>query len=214
MKQTTRQMAIVVAGLAVLCSARLSLADDLMPPCWRGRVGTTFQLWNFSTNANPATPEQASNGNGTPQATISLGPGGAGWINTFSFLGTNQGIWGNPVRLKQAVVNLLDNAIKYTPEKGTVQLRVFAANGHAMLEVEDNGIGIPPDALPHVFDRFFRVDKARSAESESAGLGLSIVKSICTAHGADVEAQSNVGRGSCFRVRLPLFKDRKLFNNS
>lgn len=121
---------------------------------------------------------------------------------------------GNPVRLKQAVVNLLDNAIKYTPEKGAIQLRVFAANGHALLEVEDNGIGIPPDALPHVFERFYRVDKARSAESESAGLGLSIVKSICTAHGAEVEAQSSVGRGSCFRVRLPLFKDRKLFDNS
>jgi signal transduction histidine kinase len=114
---------------------------------------------------------------------------------------------GNHVRLKQVVVNLLDNAIKYTPEQGAIQLRVLAANGHAVLEVEDNGIGIPPDALPHIFERFYRVDPARSADSESAGLGLSIVKSICTAHGAEVEAQSVVGSGSCFRVKLPLAKN-------
>ena len=114
---------------------------------------------------------------------------------------------GNRVRLKQVVVNLLDNAIKYTPASGTIHLRVRGVNGHAVLEVEDNGVGIPPDALPHIFERFYRVDEARSADSESAGLGLSIVKSICTAHGAEVEAQSTVGRGSCFRVRLPLFKN-------
>jgi signal transduction histidine kinase len=114
---------------------------------------------------------------------------------------------GNRVRLKQVVVNLLDNAIKYTPEKGAIQLRVLAINGHAMLEVKDNGIGIPPDLLPHIFERFYRVDKARSADSESAGLGLAIVKSICIAHGAEVEAQSTVGSGSCFRVKLPLSKN-------
>jgi len=114
---------------------------------------------------------------------------------------------GNHVRLKQVVVNLLDNAIKYTPEKGAIQLRVLAVNGHAVLEVEDSGIGIPPDALPHIFERFYRVDQARSADSESAGLGLSIVKSICTAHGAEVKAQSAVGSGSCFRVKLPLSKN-------
>jgi heavy metal sensor kinase len=114
---------------------------------------------------------------------------------------------GNRVRLKQVVVNLLDNAIKYTPEKGAIHLRVLAVNGHAVLEVEDNGIGIPPDALPHIFERFYRVDQARSADSESAGLGLSIVKSICIAHGAEVEAQSIIGNGSCFRIKVPLLKD-------
>ncbi len=114
---------------------------------------------------------------------------------------------GNRVRLKQVVVNLLDNAIKYTRVNGKIQLRVLAVNGHAALEVEDNGIGIPPDALPHIFERFYRVDQARSADYESAGLGLSIVKSICTAHGAEVEAHSTVGSGSSFRVKLPLFKN-------
>jgi len=111
---------------------------------------------------------------------------------------------GNRVRLKQVIVNLLDNAIKYTPEKGTVHLRVQAANGHAVLEVEDTGIGIPRDALTHVFERFYRVDPSRAADSESAGLGLAIVKSICTAHGAEVEVTSVSAIGSCFRVRLPL----------
>jgi heavy metal sensor kinase len=114
---------------------------------------------------------------------------------------------GNQVRIKQVVVNLLDNAIKYTHAKGVIQLRVLASNGHAVLEVEDNGIGIPPEALPHVFERFYRVDKSRTADSESAGLGLSIVKSICIAHDAEVEAQSAVGSGSCFRVKLPLFQN-------
>jgi heavy metal sensor kinase len=115
-------------------------------------------------------------------------------------------VQGNRVRLKQVVVNLLDNAIKYTPEKGAIQLRVLASNGHTVLEVQDNGIGIPPDALPHIFERFYRVDPARSADSESAGLGLSIVKSICLAHRAEVEAQSTFGSGSCFRVKLPMTK--------
>jgi heavy metal sensor kinase len=116
-------------------------------------------------------------------------------------------VQGNRVRLKQVVVNLLDNAIKYTPEKGAIQLRVHGVNGHAVLEVQDNGIGIPPDALPHVFERFYRVDPARSADSESAGLGLAIVKAICIAHGAEVEARSVVGSGSCFRVKVPLSKN-------
>ena len=111
---------------------------------------------------------------------------------------------GDRARLKQVVVNLLDNAIKYTPKHGAIQLNVTTVNGHAVLEVADNGLGIPADALPHVFERFYRVDQTRSGDSGSAGLGLSIVKSICTAHGADVEVLSSVGLGSRFRVKLPL----------
>jgi heavy metal sensor kinase len=113
---------------------------------------------------------------------------------------------GDRVRLKQVVVNLLDNAIKYTPEKGAVQLRVHTVNGHAILEVSDNGIGIPADKLPLVFNRFYRVEQTSPADCEGAGLGLSIVKSICTAHGAEVEAASVPRHGSCFRVKLPLSK--------
>jgi heavy metal sensor kinase len=115
-------------------------------------------------------------------------------------------VWveGDHARLKQVVVNLLDNAIKYTLQGGTVGLTVSAINSHAVLEVADNGVGIPAEALPRVFDRFFRVDKARSRELGGAGLGLSIVKSICTAHHGRVEASSLPGQGSRFRVELPL----------
>jgi heavy metal sensor kinase len=114
---------------------------------------------------------------------------------------------GDRVRLKQVVVNLLDNAIKYTPKNGVIQLRVGAVNGHVVLEVEDNGMGISREALPHIFERFYRADKTRLPDSEGAGLGLSIVKSICTAHGAEVEAESTFNRGSRFRVKLPLSKN-------
>lgn len=113
---------------------------------------------------------------------------------------------GDRARLKQVVVNLLDNAVKYTPPGGSVTLSVVGAPGigKAVLEVTDTGIGIPVGALPHVFERFFRVDKARSRELGGAGIGLSIVKAICTAHGGQVEVASEEGRGARFRVVLPL----------
>jgi signal transduction histidine kinase len=111
---------------------------------------------------------------------------------------------GDRSQMTQVVVNLLDNAIKYTPNGGNVLLRIARDGDHAILEVVDNGIGIPPEALPHMFKRFFRVDDSRSREQGGAGLGLSIVKSICAAHGAEVDVTSRPGAGSCFRVRQPL----------
>ena len=111
---------------------------------------------------------------------------------------------GDRARLKQVLVNLLDNAIKYTSSGGKVTVSVTARNGKAVLEVSDNGIGIPADAMPHLFERFFHVDKARSRETGGAGLGLSIVKSICAAHEGRVDAQSKEGEGSRFIVELPL----------
>ena len=114
---------------------------------------------------------------------------------------------GDSARLKQVVVNLLDNAIKYTPQNGAIQLHVRAVNGHAVLEVVDNGVGISPEALPHIFERFYRVDQIRSGDFEGAGLGLSIVKAICSAHGAEIEATSRLSQGSCFRAKIPLSKN-------
>jgi heavy metal sensor kinase len=111
---------------------------------------------------------------------------------------------GDRSRMKQVVVNLLDNAIKYTPNGGKVLLRIAREGGYAILEVADNGVGIPPEALPHMFKRFFRVDDSRSREQGGAGLGLSIVKSICAAQGAEVDVTSRPEGGSCFRVRQPL----------
>ena len=106
--------------------------------------------------------------------------------------------------MQQVVVNLVANAIKYTQEGGVVDLRVFRQSNAAVLEVSDNGAGIPGFALPHVFERFYRADKARSRESGGAGLGLAIVKAICTAHGAELSVSSHEGKGSIFRVELPL----------
>lgn len=111
---------------------------------------------------------------------------------------------GDSSRLKQVIVNLVDNAIKYTSNGGRVEVKVFAADGAAVLEVKDNGIGIPKRDLPHVFERFYRVDKARSREFGGAGLGLSIVKSICDAHQGEVQVISDGRQGSCFIVRVPL----------
>lgn len=113
-------------------------------------------------------------------------------------------IEGDRTRLQQVVANLIDNAIKYTQEGGTVEVKVQREAGKAILEVSDNGVGIPTTAIPHVFERFYRVDKARSRASGGAGLGLSIVKAICTAHGGEISVCSEEGRGSRFRVELPL----------
>jgi heavy metal sensor kinase len=107
-------------------------------------------------------------------------------------------------RLKQVIVNLLDNAIKYTAKGGKVGLSVRKEDGHAVLAVSDNGIGIPIAQQKRIFERFFRVDSARSRDSGGAGLGLSIVKSICTAYGGKVGVESTEGAGSIFTVTLPL----------
>jgi heavy metal sensor kinase len=110
---------------------------------------------------------------------------------------------GDPARLKQVIVNLVDNAIKYTSEGGTVRVRTGLMNGKATIVVEDNGAGIPAEALPHIFERFYRVDKARTRQLGGTGLGLAIVKSIVTAHGGRITVES-AQTGSRFRVELPI----------
>ena len=112
-------------------------------------------------------------------------------------------IQGDRSRIKQIIVNLLDNAIRFTPARGSVILRTTEDAGYALLEVMDTGMGIPKASLPHVFERFYRADEARSRDDGGAGLGLSIVRSICSMHGADIEVSSRLGEGSCFRVRFP-----------
>jgi heavy metal sensor kinase len=111
---------------------------------------------------------------------------------------------GDRVRLQQVIVNLIDNAIKYTQVGGAIEVRVSREENAALLEVSDNGLGIPAQALPHVFERFYRADKARSRATGGAGLGLSIVKAICAAHNGEIKVSSQEGRGSSFRVELPL----------
>jgi signal transduction histidine kinase len=113
-------------------------------------------------------------------------------------------VLGDEGRLMQVLVNLLDNALKYTGQNGHVTISVTASAKSAVLEVTDDGIGIPAASLPYVFDRFYRADKARSRESGGAGLGLSIVKAICAAHDGSVSLQSVEGQGTTARVELPV----------
>lgn len=110
---------------------------------------------------------------------------------------------GDPVRLRQVVVNLIDNAIKYTPPGGSVRVGIEEADGAVRLAVADTGEGIAAEHLPRVFGRFYRVDKARSREQGGTGLGLSIVQSIATAHGGAVSLTSTVGVGTEVVVALP-----------
>jgi signal transduction histidine kinase len=110
---------------------------------------------------------------------------------------------GDEVRLRQVFYNLLDNAIKYTPEGGTVEIRLERQPRGAVVTVRDNGIGIPPEHLPRVFDRFYRVDKARSREEGGTGLGLSIAKTIVTAHAGQIDLTSTPGQGTFCTVTLP-----------
>ena len=111
---------------------------------------------------------------------------------------------GDRFRVKQVIVNLLDNAIKHSPIGGEIALSTRSSDGEAVLEVADRGPGIPGEALPQVFDRFFRADAVRTPSENGAGLGLSIVRSICLAHGGSVEAANRPGGGCCLTVRLPL----------
>jgi len=112
-------------------------------------------------------------------------------------------VLGDEERLGQVFSNLLDNAIKYTPEKGTITISAVADEKFVEVSVADTGIGIPPQDLPRIFERFYRVDKARSRELGGTGLGLSIVKHLVEGHGGTVSAESQ-GKGSRFLVRLPI----------
>ena len=111
-------------------------------------------------------------------------------------------VFADRARLEQVVANLLDNAVKYT-ERGGVHVVLGSGDGMAWCEVRDTGAGIPAEDLPRIFERFYRVDKARSRELGGTGLGLSIVKHIATLHGGSVSVESTPGRGSTFRFELP-----------
>ncbi|HAX77850.1 MAG TPA: two-component sensor histidine kinase [Cyanobacteria bacterium UBA11372] len=109
-----------------------------------------------------------------------------------------------PDLLRQAVGNIISNACKYTPAGGMVELRLFTSFDRAIIQVEDNGIGIPQEDLPHIFERFYRVDKERVRETGGFGLGLAIAQQIIAAHGGHLSVQSEVGQGSIFQIELPL----------
>ena len=113
-------------------------------------------------------------------------------------------IIGDKVRLRQLFLNLIDNAIKYTPEGGMVTLSVERQNGSAIVQVADTGIGIPVQEVDKIFDRFYRVDKARSREIGGTGLGLSIARWIAELHRGTIKVKSEMNKGSVFTVELPI----------
>lgn len=110
---------------------------------------------------------------------------------------------GDKDRLIQVLANLLSNAIKYTHQNGAICVTVQDAGKNGIVTVEDNGVGISPQDLPFIFERFYRADKSRNRSTGGAGIGLAIVKSIVAAHGGTVTAQSEEGTGSRFTVSLP-----------
>jgi two-component system phosphate regulon sensor histidine kinase PhoR len=112
-------------------------------------------------------------------------------------------VWADEEAVSQILDNLIDNALKYTPENGRISVRWRPEDGQVCLEVEDTGIGIPEHDLPRIFERFYRVDKARSREMGGTGLGLSIVKHLVQAMHGSVRASSRVGQGTTFHITLP-----------
>jgi heavy metal sensor kinase len=111
---------------------------------------------------------------------------------------------GDAIRLTELFLNLLENAVKYTPPAGTIEIHVCHNPDSVKVAVRDTGIGIPPEHLPHVFDRFYRVDKARSREAGGTGLGLAISRWIAEAHGGSIHAESKPGEGTMMTVTLPV----------
>jgi signal transduction histidine kinase len=123
-------------------------------------------------------------------------------------------VWADPLILRQALVNLIDNAIKYSPIGGAISVRTGARGaGEAIVEVIDTGPGIAAEHQSRVFERFYRVDKARSRDAGGAGLGLAIARWAVDAHGGGVELESHEGEGCTFRIVLPSIHTDKEINS-
>jgi len=170
--------------LSALVEDLLTLAAVEQPGATAHR--TPFDLRELAAQQIAAFRQQAER----DELELSLVPGGAVPVTA------------DRAQLEQVLANLLDNAIKYT-DRGAVTVRLGVAGGSAWCEVEDTGSGIPEDDQPRVFERFYRVDKARSREKGGTGLGLSIVKHIVVLHGGTVTVRSTPGAGSTFRFELP-----------
>lgn len=118
-------------------------------------------------------------------------------------------VYGDRDGIERVITNIVTNSIKYTPEKGNIKVYVGAVYDDAYIKIIDNGIGIPKEDLPRVFERFYRVDKARSREMGGTGLGLPIAKEIIEANGGSIDMKSDVGKGTEVVIKVPLKKDKK-----
>jgi two-component system OmpR family sensor kinase len=110
---------------------------------------------------------------------------------------------GNEDQLYRLILNVLINAIHYTPEQGKVEVSLALIDHHAIIQIQDNGIGISSTDLPNIFDRFYRVSSDRSRKKGGSGLGLAISMAIAKAHNGDIQAKSELGQGSIFTIKIP-----------
>lgn len=110
---------------------------------------------------------------------------------------------GDRERIEQVITNIVSNAVKYTPDGGKIDMLVGTSGKNVFVRVADNGIGIPEKDLPRLFDRFYRVDKARSRESGGTGLGLSIAQEILNQHKGSIEISSEYGKGTSVLITIP-----------
>ena len=113
-------------------------------------------------------------------------------------------VWGDEARLRQLMIIFIDNAIKFTPEKGTITVSIYAKNKKAYLCVKDTGCGIPKEDQPYIFERFYKVDKARGGSETGTGLGLAIAWQIAKLHKGTILIESEPGHGTTFKTVLPL----------
>ena len=126
--------------------------------------------------------------------------------------GQPQYAYGDPDQIEMVFSALLSNAIKYSPDGGTVILGARIGNGYAVIWVGDEGMGIPPEDLDEIFDRFFRIDTMDEKRTRATGLGLPLVKEIAKAHGGRVWVESSFGKGSTFFLTIPLDTSARVFN--
>ncbi len=112
-------------------------------------------------------------------------------------------ISGDPGLIKRLLTNLISNAVRYTPAGGKIIFALHHESSNVVVAITDTGIGIPEEALPYIFDRFYRVEQSRSHETGGSGLGLAIAQKIAELHGGKISVQSTVGQGTTFRVSLP-----------
>jgi heavy metal sensor kinase len=203
---------------AIRAEAEVALNDTLAPADYRQLLGSILEecerLTRLTDQLLALSREDA--GKGRPQRQpLDLTPLVNSVVETLRPLAQAKGVrlhtagdgvlrtQGDEGRLRQVFFNLLDNAIKYTPEGGRIDVELARRDQAAVVTFRDTGIGIPPEHLPHVFDRFYRVDKARTRAEGGTGLGLSIAQSIVQAHRGRIEMASTPGRGTTCTVTLP-----------
>lgn len=178
-------------------------------------VGDLLELARLGASDLPLRRERLPAGDLLARLTARHGPAAAekGVALTTRLDPDVQTIDADPGRLEQALQNLVANALRHTPAGGEVAVTASAAPGRVVLRVRDTGEGIPPDHLPHIFDRFYRADPSRTGASGGSGLGLSIVKEIVERHGGTVDVTSTRGQGTVFEIGLPQQEESRPTNH-